>query len=48
MQIEYKDRLKSYPLDYYTPTVYSDMSTKHILCSEFIDGVEVDTLTKQS
>lgn len=24
------------------------MCTKHLLCTEFIDGVEVDTLYKQS
>ena len=47
MQRHYADRLSPYPLDYYTPKVYADMSTKHILCTEFIDGVEIDTLNNQ-
>jgi len=47
MQRHYADRLRPCPLDYYTPKVMSDMTTKHLLCTEFVDGVEIDTLTKQ-
>lgn len=48
MQKYYSDRLAPYPSDYYTPQVFTDMSTKHILCTEFVDGVEIDTLTKEN
>jgi predicted unusual protein kinase regulating ubiquinone biosynthesis (AarF/ABC1/UbiB family) len=48
MQRHYADRLSPYPKDYYTPKVFTDMTTKHILCSEFVEGVEIDTLTKES
>lgn len=44
IQQQYSERLKNHPKDYYTPKVITDMSTKHLLCSEFIDGVEIDTL----
>lgn len=44
LQKEYGARLTNYTSDYYTPIVVSDMSTKHVLCTEFIDGVEIDTL----
>jgi len=39
--------LSPYPQDYYTPHVFTDMTTKHLLCTEFIDGVEIDTLNNQ-
>jgi aarF domain-containing kinase len=48
MQRLYADRLCPYPKDYYTPKVISDMTTKHLLCTEFVDGVEIDTLNKES
>lgn len=48
MQKYYSDRLAPYPSDYYTPHVFTDMSTKHILCTEFVDGVEIDTLTQEN
>lgn len=44
----YHDRLLSSPEEYYCPKVYDDLTTKHILCTEFIDGVEVDTLLNES
>ncbi len=47
LQIDYAERLKDYPKDYYTPKIFEDMTTKHLLCSEFIDGVEIDTINKQ-
>jgi aarF domain-containing kinase len=48
MQREYRDRLANYSKDYYTPLVIDDMSTKHLLCTEFIEGVEIDTINKDS
>jgi len=47
MQRHYSDRLAPYPKDYYTPKVFTDMTTKHIICTEFVDGVEIDTLTSE-
>jgi len=38
----------AYPDDYYTPKVYEDLTTKHLLCTEFVDGVEIDTLIHES
>ena len=46
--MSYKKKLEPYPNDYYTPAVYDDLSTKKILCSEFIDGVEIDAIQKES
>ena len=34
--------------DYYCPEVIHDMTTKRVLCSEFIDGVEIDMLGRES
>jgi len=45
--MNYAERLKPYPTEYYTPKVITDMSTKHILCTEFVDGVEIDTLKNE-
>jgi aarF domain-containing kinase len=47
MQRQYAERLIPYPKDYYCPKVIADMSTKHLLCTEFIDGIEIDTLTNE-
>ncbi len=47
-QKNYKKKLEPYPNDYYTPAVYDDLSTKKILCSEFIDGVEIDAIQKET
>lgn len=41
--MNYREKLKDYTDRYYTPRVYHDLSTKHVLCSEFIDGKEIDT-----
>jgi predicted unusual protein kinase regulating ubiquinone biosynthesis (AarF/ABC1/UbiB family) len=46
MQKHYAERIKPYPTEFYTPKVINDMTTKHLLCTEFVDGVEIDTLTK--
>ncbi|CAI2362479.1 unnamed protein product [Moneuplotes crassus] len=42
----YKQMLEdeSYSSDYYVPTVYNDLSTKHIITQEFIHGVPIDEL----
>lgn len=42
-QRAYKKHLVAYPKDFYCPAVIDHLSTKSILCSEFVDGVEVDT-----
>jgi aarF domain-containing kinase len=48
-QTQYKAKLLSrYPEDYYVPKVVPDLSTKHVLCSEFVEGVEIDTLFNES
>jgi len=43
-QKAYRERLINYPDEYYCPKVYDDLVTKQILCTEFIDGVEIDTI----
>lgn len=47
-QTAYRKRLLDYPTEYYAPEVITDMTTKHLLCTEFVDGVEIDTITTQS
>lgn len=42
-QREYRKHLLAYPVDFYCPQVIDHLSTKRILCSEFIDGLEIDT-----
>lgn len=37
-----------YNKDYYVPHVYSDLSTTHLMTQEFINGVPIDELHKQS
>lgn len=48
MQTEYRERLKGYEEDYYTPQVITDVCRKHLLCTEFVDGVEIDLISKES
>jgi len=43
-QMRYHNSCIVSPLKYYTPRVISHMSNKEILCTEFVDGVEIDTL----
>jgi aarF domain-containing kinase len=47
-QRNYGEKLTPYPEEYYCPKVVNDLTTKHVLCTEFIDGVEVDTLINES
>ena len=43
-QTKYRNHCIRSPQKYYTPKVIEDMSTREILCTEFVDGVEIDTL----
>ena len=47
VQQQYKSNLEGEG-GYYVPRIVSHMTTKTILCSEFIDGVEIDTLFDKS
>ena len=42
-QREYRKHVLRYPKDFYCPEVIDHLSTKEILCTEFIDGLEIDT-----
>ena len=48
IQTEYSDNLRPYYDEYYVPKVIKDMSTKKILCTEFVNGVEVDLIASES
>ena len=43
-QTKYRNSCIVSPQKFYTPKVIDDMSTKEILVTEFVDGVEIDTL----
>jgi aarF domain-containing kinase len=47
-QRAYRTHLLSYPKDFYCPLVIDHLSTRSILCSEFIDGREIDTYMTSS
>jgi len=47
-QREYKKHADKYPKDFYVPQVIDEMSTKHLLCTEFIYGKEIDTFVNAS
>ena len=42
-QVAYRDHMLKYPKDFYCPSVYGDLSSKHLLTTEFVDGREIDT-----
>ena len=44
----YRDRILVSPEKYYAPAVISKLSNKELLVTEFVNGVEIDTLTKES
>lgn len=48
MQTKYHQKCTVSPEKYYAPKVIAHLSNKEILCSEFVDGVEIDTLVKAS
>ena len=43
-QKAYRSYLTKYNDELYSPRVIDELTTKHLLCSEFVDGVEIDTL----
>ena len=43
-QTKYRNHCIISPKKFYTPKVIEKLSTKEILCTEFVDGVEIDTL----
>ena len=48
MQMKYHNKCTISPEKYYSPKVIPHLSNKEILCSEFVDGVEIDTFVKAS
>lgn len=42
-QREYRKHLLKYPKNFYCPEVIDNLSTKTILVTEFVDGIEIDT-----
>lgn len=47
-QRAYREHLLKYPHNFYCPQVMTDVSTKSVLCSEFIDGLEIDMFMNAS
>merc|ERR1712151_687723 len=47
-QTKYRKSSLVSPEKFNTPKVIEHMSNREILCSEFVDGVEIDTLSKES
>ena len=48
IQMKYHHRCIVSPEKYNVPKVIDHLSNKEILCTEFVDGVEIDTLVKAS
>jgi aarF domain-containing kinase len=46
MQTRYHDKCIISPDKYYAPKVVPHLSSREILCTEFVEGVEIDTLVK--
>lgn len=42
-QKTYREYLLKYPKDFYCPKVIEELSTKHLLTTEFVNGREIDT-----
>ena len=42
-QAAYREHLLNYPNDFYCPEVMTELSTKSLLVTEFVDGREIDT-----
>ncbi len=42
-QRAYRNHVSNYPSDFYVPKVIDNLSSKTILCSEFVNGREIDT-----
>ena len=47
-QRKYHDKCSVAPTKYYVPKIVDHLSNVEILCSEFVDGVEIDTLMTES
>lgn len=47
-QRAYREHLLSYPKDFYCPRVIDHLSTRSILTTEFVDGLEIDTFMNAS
>lgn len=47
-QREYRKHTLNYPKDFYTPKVVDHLSSKTILCTEFINGIEIDNFINSS
>lgn len=48
MQRLYREKLMSSPNKFYAPKVIDKLSNKELLCSEFVNGVEIDTILGES
>jgi len=48
MQRLYREKLASSDEKFYAPKVIDKLSNKELLCSEFVNGVEIDTLVNES
>jgi aarF domain-containing kinase len=48
MQRLYREKLMASPEKFYAPKVIDKLSNKELLCSEFVNGVEIDTLINES
>jgi predicted unusual protein kinase regulating ubiquinone biosynthesis (AarF/ABC1/UbiB family) len=46
--MDYRKKVLSSPNKYYVPKIIEGLSSKDLLVSEFIEGVEIDMLTKES
>ena len=47
VQMMYRERLLSAPEKFYTPKVIANLSNRELLVSEFVNGIEIDTLTRE-
>lgn len=47
-QRAYRDHVLRYPKDFYCPKVVDPLSTRHILTTEFVDGLEIDQFMNAS
>ena len=48
VQREYRANLATAPGKFYTPKVVDHLSTRELLCTEFVEGVEIDTFMNES
>jgi aarF domain-containing kinase len=48
VQTLYRNKLLISPEKFYAPKVIEHLSNKELLCSEFVNGVEIDTLARES